>query len=164
MPVNYSVRYIHNGGVKGAISQGLQNNLKAAAVIWHGGIIKLLRGTGGGRMYYVPGTGGVRKQPITVKTKHPRYKVSSYTRNGLKRYGRQYQASAPGQPPATRLGDLRTSYRFQVKKNYAEVGSPLKYALALEKGTSRMAPRPHLKPALMQNRARIKAALERTIL
>lgn len=165
MPITYSARYVRDTkNLSAELKRGLQANLKAAAVIWHAGVIKSLRGGGSGRTYIVPGTGGTRKENVTVNVKHSRYKISSYTRAQKKRYGVNHKASAPGEAPATMLGDLRTSYKFIVKDDYAMVGSPLDYALSLEKGTSKMAPRPHLKPALIDNRARVRAALERTIL
>lgn len=99
--------------------------LIAAAAEWHKGVVKILRGTRSGRFYKVPGT------------------------------QRMYQASAPGEPPASRLGDLRTSYKFIVKRSEALIGSPLHYARSLEYGTRKMAPRPHLKKAYMHNRQAI---------
>lgn len=165
MPITYGARYVHNHqNLTAEIKRGLQGNLKAAAIIWHAGVIKALRGGRSGRTYIVPGTGGTKKENVTVNVKAPRYKISSYTRGQKKRYGVKHQASAPGEAPATMLGDLRTSYKFIVKDDYAMVGSPLKYALALEKGTSTMAPRPLLKPALIDNRARVRKALERAVL
>lgn len=62
---------------------------------------------------------------------------------------RFYTASAPGEPPAVRLGRLRQSIRAKVEKRRAEVsssvGTDLDYGDYLERGTSRMAPRPWLK-------------------
>lgn len=141
------------------IERGCSANLTAAAMIWHAGVLRELSGTRSGREYFVPGTGGVAPEPVTVKPTHPRYKISSYVRMQNKRNGVVYTASSPGEAPASRTGDLRTSYRYRVKKNYAEVGTPLKYAIALEKGTKNMAPRPHLGKAYVANRERIKAAM-----
>lgn len=80
------------------------------------------------------------------------------------RTGREYKvpatnvtwfASQPHEPPASRLGHLRTSYKYLVKgkgKNaVGTVGSPLEYSHFLEYGTSKMAPRPHLKPAFQNS-------------
>lgn len=141
------------------VERGSKANLTAAAMIWHAGVLRELRGNRSGKTYFVPGTGGVSKQPVTVNVTSPRYKISSYTRMQNKRNGVKYKASAPGEAPASRTGDLRTSYIYRVRNNYAEVGTPLKYAIALEKGTRKMAPRPHLGRAYVVNRQRIMDAL-----
>lgn len=147
------------------VERGSRANLTAAAMIWHGGVIRELRGQRSGRVYQVPGTGRVEPVPVTVNVTSPRYKIQSYTRMQNKRTGgRVYTASAPGESPASRLGDLRTSYRYRVKSNYAEVGTPLKYGLTLEKGSRKMAPRPHLRKAYQVNRERIIAALGRNVI
>ena len=61
-------------------------------------------------------------------------------------------ASAPGQPPAPDTGRLRASYSASVDrtKGGAEltVGSGVEYAAYLEFGTTKMAARPHLRPAM----------------
>ena len=151
--------------VERQIKTGLQANLKAAAMIWHAGVLKELTGERSGRTYRVPGTGSLGKKRITVKTKHPRYKVKQYVRLAKVRSGGvMYNASKPGEAPARRTGTLAQTYRFRVKNFYAEVGSPQKYAVALEKGTSKMAPRPHLAPAYARNRARILKALGKNVI
>lgn len=68
---------------------------------------------------------------------------------------RRYRASAPGEAPASRTGDLRRSYRVgQVQSlpgvpgAIVKVGSPLAYAAHLESGTQNMASRQHLGPAV----------------
>ena len=79
---------------------------------------------------------------------------------GARRY---YTASAPGEPPAQRLGHLRNSYRFRLVgangEEVGEVGSPLWHALYTEKGTRRMKPRPHVMRAYLGRRDRILAHL-----
>lgn len=66
-------------------------------------------------------------------------------------YKSMYTASAPGEPPARRTGNLRLHWNGQVKKGassgngveiIAELESGETYAAALENGTSKMAPRP----------------------
>ena len=66
-------------------------------------------------------------------------------------YKSMYTASAPGEPPARRTGNLRLHWNGQVKKSVssgngveiiAELESQEPYAAALENGTSKMAPRP----------------------
>lgn len=63
--------------------------------------------------------------------------------------GRTYQASRPGEAPATRLGALRQSYAVGPVEGQGlalsiKVGSPLNYAAVLETARDR----PHLKPAV----------------
>ncbi|MCI8692629.1 MAG: hypothetical protein HFH91_07800 [Lachnospiraceae bacterium] len=62
-----------------------------------------------------------------------------------------YTASAPGEPPARRTGNLRMHWNGQVKSEnasgggvaiVAELESQESYAARLEKGTAKMAPRP----------------------
>lgn len=66
-------------------------------------------------------------------------------------YKSMYTASAPGESPARRTGNLRLHWNGQVKKGVssgngveiiAELESQEPYAAALENGTSKMAPRP----------------------
>lgn len=101
--------------------------------------LTILRGARSGRRYKVPGT--YRRQ---------RDKVSGKMKNG-----RYYTASAPGEPPAMRLGHFRRSWQPTALKEGTtyisriesdlQVGDKKKYLLGeiLEEGTSRMAPRPH---------------------
>lgn len=109
--------------------RGIQANVKAAAIIWHGAIVDSLQGEKSGREYRVPGTDTM------------------------------YRASKPGEVPAVRLGDLKRKYSFRTKGMAAEVGNPLEYAYYLEKGTNKMAARPHMIPAYNKNRERIQQAL-----
>lgn len=61
-----------------------------------------------------------------------------------------YRASAPGEPPARRTGNLRLHWNGNVKTEsvssgvrvYIQLESQEEYASILEKGTSKMAPRP----------------------
>lgn len=122
----------NTGAILNQFNQEHKARLLAAGQEWHKGVVKILRGSRSGRIYRVPGT------------------------------QRTYQASAPGEAPASRLGDLRTSYRFLVRKNEVLVGTPLHYAVPLEKGSRKMAPRPHLKKAYMLNRSAILGHLNGT--
>lgn len=63
-------------------------------------------------------------------------------------YGK-HQASAPGQSPATDTGGLVKSINWRTFNRglSAEVGSNIFYAPFLEDGTSKMVPRPWLRPA-----------------
>jgi len=68
------------------------------------------------------------------------------------RHGVVHRASAPGQPPAVDTGQLRQSITHQLGKDaeslYADVGTNLEKARFLEFGTSTIAARPFLVPAL----------------
>ena len=80
-------------------------------------------------------------------------------------YGR-HQASAPGDPPAVDTGRLRNSIahtrpQWNGWEVSAEVGTNVEYAAALEFGTSRILPRPYMRPALEKARPRIEARLRR---
>ena len=74
-----------------------------------------------------------------------------------KRGGVTHQASAPGEAPATDTGVLVGSVSHRVKRDgfEAEVGTNVKYGAHLEFGTSKMAARPWLQPALEANRDKI---------
>jgi HK97 gp10 family phage protein len=81
--------------------------------------------------------------------------------------GNQYQrgnnfhtASAPGQAPASDSGKLAGSIRYEKKSNDKhEVSINSEYALALEVGTSRMAARPFITPALQNAKKKLMKAI-----
>jgi len=119
-----------------ALNDVQEDRLLEAVMEWHAGIVEdMLTGDRQGRTYRIPGS------------------------------SRTYRASRPNEPPATVTGRLRSSYQFKVReeggKKIGEVGSPLDYALYLEKGTRRMAPRPHVMPAYYAREDAIKNALTR---
>lgn len=59
--------------------------------------------------------------------------------------GQRHQASAPGEPPATRTGRLARSVDYRVHGWHTmTVGQEAPYASFLELGTRRIAPRPNL--------------------
>jgi len=78
-----------------------------------------------------------------------------------KRGGVTHMASPPGAPPNADTGQLMKSIAYQVSGDGTEgvIGTPLTYGLLLEMGTSRMAPRPWLQPALDQSRDEVKKIL-----
>lgn len=165
MPIRSSFKldnFTHRA--KKILNEKRKARLLAATIAWHEGVVEELSGQRAGRVYKVPGTGSLALVPKQVTfRKGPRagntYTIHYNTRVGAK----LYNASKPGEAPAVRLGQLRQSYRFRVVgPNYmerGEVGSPLKRALFLEKGTSRMAARPHLEPAFYRKKAEIYKAL-----
>lgn len=71
-----------------------------------------------------------------------------------RRRGVVHRASAPGSPPATDLGRLAAATTWEVGRDerglVARIGSNYRVQLYLELGTRRMAPRPHLRPALAE--------------
>jgi len=79
---------------------------------------------------------------------------------------RFYTASAPGEPPASRTGLLRSTIGWYVssersllgKKVVGTVGSPLEYAVSLEKGIG-MAPRRFMHPSFLRSRDKVKRIL-----
>lgn len=70
--------------------------------------------------------------------------------------GKNHQPSAPGQPPNADTRLLDTSIETTLEKNdEVHVTSNAPYSAALEYGTSKMAERPFMRPALEKNRAQI---------
>ncbi len=63
------------------------------------------------------------------------------------------ERSAPDESPRLECGQLRRSIAWEVDKEklVARVGTNLKYGKFLELGTSKMAARPFLRPALSKN-------------
>lgn len=112
-----------------------EKKILAATIVWHRSLVDgILQGQRSGKIYMVPGA------------KH-----------------QQYQASAPGEAPAKRTGALASDYKPRVKTEnkqfIGEVGSVYDYARDLETGTSKMAKRPHLKPAYLAAQSKIMAIL-----
>ena len=69
------------------------------------------------------------------------------------------RSSAPGEPPVAQTGRLRRSIQMdvsQIRKLMARVGTNVKYAPWLELGTSRMRPRPYMRPTLRLMRGRFR--------
>ena len=73
--------------------------------------------------------------------------------------------SSPGNPPAVVTGTLRAAITHQVVEEgenvvgYVGLPSSVPYAEWLEFGTSKMAPRPFLNPALKINREAVREAI-----
>ena len=76
-----------------------------------------------------------------------------------------YTASAPGEPPAVRSGDLRRSWRQKTASENIGKGltvkpaitTDVKYAPWLDEGTPKMAPRPFEEPIIEDAKPKIKA-------
>jgi len=77
----------------------------------------------------------------------------TYKIKGKRKKAREHRASAPGQPPAVDTGRLWSSITADFRDDglTGEVGPTVFYGKYLELGTSRMAPRPFMEPALEQN-------------
>lgn len=80
-----------------------------------------------------------------------------------------YQASAPGEPPASRLGYLRSTIGWFVERNQGilgkgleirgTIGSPMPYSPFLEFGTSKMKKRPFFYPSFKKARRDVRRIL-----
>jgi HK97 gp10 family phage protein len=85
---------------------------------------------------------------------------------------KRHMAAAPGKPPAIDVGILRTSIMSEVEQHglsidgrvgpdvehiasKAPVGTNVEYGYFLELGTSKMRPRPFLRPAIRRTRKRV---------
>jgi len=77
-----------------------------------------------------------------------------------------YQASSPGDPPATVTSELKQSVKSSVEGNgrsvVGKVKASAKHALPLEFGTRNMAARPFMKPSFDKALPAIKSILTRT--
>lgn len=118
-----------------ALEEHLRANLQRAILIWERSLKLTLTGRRSGRIYNVPGT------------------------------AIPHQASAPGEAPAVLTGVLRNSYQSEVseKAMVAYLGSELDYALWLERGTTKMEPRPAIEPSFKAVEDQIKKALARPV-
>ena len=77
---------------------------------------------------------------------------------------RAHQASAPGEAPATDLGNLVNSgFVERVRQALWHVGFHAKYARGLEFGTPRILPRPFLRPAVEKYRHAFVAAIKQAL-
>lgn len=112
-----------------------------------------LTGPRTGRMYVIPGL-------VTIKQ---RQQTSGRKLTTKQRARRRYRASAPYEAPAVLFGHLRNSIKYTVvgKGMHIQgiVGSDLDKAPWLEFGTTRMFPRPFLKPAYEEEKQTLKSML-----
>ncbi len=75
-----------------------------------------------------------------------------------------HRASAPGEPPAKDIGNLRNSVQVdEVTPTQAILGVHAEYGEHLEFGTSRMEARPFLRPALDEHEGEIVQAVRDTV-
>ncbi len=93
-------------------------------------------------------------------------KIQSVPKTGrIYRRGKiEHQASAPGEPPATDMGNLVNSIASdRVKPLLHEVTVGAEYGAYLEYGTVRMAPRPFFKPSFDEERDDFQRDVNRLI-
>ncbi len=104
--------------------------------------LRVLKGQGSGRVYKKPDTYG-------AASKATRKLLGDYGHR--LRGGQLYRASAPGEVPARRTGNLRMHWNGRVESAaasdggvtvIAEIESQERYAADLEHGTKKIAPRP----------------------
>lgn len=81
-----------------------------------------------------------------------------------------HHPSLPGNPPAPDTGNLRASINYEIHATsnevYGVVGSTQQdpdYAVYTEYGTSKMAPRPWLRPAMYKNNAFVKKSIAKAV-
>jgi HK97 gp10 family phage protein len=81
-----------------------------------------------------------------------------------------HRASAPGEAPANDTGRLVNSIRTEAKGNGKTVhikagggSKAVKYAVDLEFGTEKMAPRPFMRPALKKAKPEIEKLMRRAV-
>lgn len=93
------------------------------------------------------------KEVGTLLTNKLRYMIRNGPRTGrvYTFRGRKHQASAPGEVPANRTGRLANSVGYEATGHHTLVfGEEAEYASYLERGTKKMAPRPHLQVAVRE--------------
>lgn len=117
--------------------------------------LEVLKGQRSGKVYKKPGTYGVASKATRKLRTEYGHKL---------RGGQLYRASAPGEAPAKRTGNLRLHWNGNVKvdgnsKNGVTVSAVLesqeKYAVCLEKGMG-MAPRPFVDKIIEKAEPEIK--------
>lgn len=97
----------------------------------------------------------------------PRDTSKSYFTNNK---SKAHHPSLPGNPPAPDTRNLRNSIRYEIhderKEVYGVVGTTQKdtpYGEYLEYGTSKMQPRPWLKPAMEKNNSWIRSSIAKAV-
>lgn len=106
----------------------------------------------------------VRSTILDDMAKTPRnMNVSYFTHNKTI----AHHPSLPGNAPAPDSGNLRASIHYTVdgegKETIGRVGTDVEYGKHLEFGTTKMAPRPWLKPAMDKNKTFIQKTIKEAL-
>lgn len=89
--------------------------------------------------------------------------ITSGPKSGViySRGNKVHRASAPGQSPANDTGKLASGINYnKVSDNLHEIKITTPYALPLEVGTSKLAPRPFIMPAILSVKKKLLKALK----
>lgn len=167
--------------IQAQIEAEMLRRVRQAAIVVRNEWLGLLVGPRTGRYYRIPGTHRARRSGMARFRRGQAPKggwqvggesetgAASLLSTGTGLKGRQgfYRASSPGEAPAQRLARLRQSIRFYAVRISTgvrgRIGSHLRYAAWLEKGTQKMAPRPSLAPALDRSRREVESILTRPL-
>jgi HK97 gp10 family phage protein len=107
--------------------------------------------------------GGYKVRATAIKSIQAKSAGEEVTRYRLGGNAYSHTASKEGDAPNTDTGALARSVAVEIRPDGVFVGSSVKYAAWLEFGTSRMAERPWLNPALERNRRDIQKAIAAAI-
>ncbi len=124
----------------------------ASGMIWHGKAVNIRVKAGMQKNLTAAAIFVVRKVKQSLAQAGP-----TKTRPGT-------PASSPGEPPHRRTGTLARSITHEIHGASARVGTNVKYGKFLETGTSKMAARPYLRPAVIKNRRAIKKILTKKVI
>ena len=128
--------------VRRKIRAGVRRNMREALLLYQRGLQQTLTGQRSGERYRVPFTGEF----------------------GVPGTGRYYTASAPGEAPARRTGDLHGSIDQRLESDtHGVAGTDKQYGLYLDRGTRNMRPRPWIRPGFYRVEREIIAAMTRRV-
>lgn len=122
----------HSAEVLAKLNRAATRALTKTGMRGSGEVKKSMKARGGGTVMRVDAAGNTRS--VTYK----------------------HLPSNPGETPAVQTGTYRASFDFDVTPGLlgaVRIGTPDKRGPWLEKGTSKMAPRPHLQP-IIESKAR----------
>ena len=124
----------NSDAVRRKIRAGVRRNMREALLLYQRGLQQTLTGQRSGERYRVPFT------------------------------GRDYTASAPGEAPARRTGDLHGSIDQRLESDtHGVAGTDKPYGLYLDRGTRNMRPRPWIRPGFYRVEREIVAAMTRRV-